>query len=97
MQNTTQMIPQQMQRLIGSSICAHVKDRRVMDWQPIDTAPFGRDVYLSVIEGDKIYPLVFLCRRTESGWLHALTGKPVRINPTHWCLGEALMESRNSP
>jgi hypothetical protein len=54
------------------------------DWHPISTAPFDRDLQLSVIEGGEVYPLVFPCRRTESGWVNAATRKLVFVNPTHW-------------
>jgi hypothetical protein len=54
------------------------------DWQPIATAPLDRDLWLSVIENGEVYELVFPCRRGEHGWIHARTGKPVFIDPTHW-------------
>ncbi len=43
-----------------------------MDWQPIDTAPFDRDVELAVI--DK-HPLVFPCQRVVGGWVNAESKK----------------------
>lgn len=54
------------------------------DWQPIATAPFDRDLQLSVIENDEVYELAFPCRRQEDGWVHARTGKLVFVDPTHW-------------
>ena len=54
------------------------------DWHPISTAPFDRDLQLSVHEGGEVYSLVFPCRRTEGGWVHGLTGKLVFADPTHW-------------
>lgn len=54
------------------------------NWQPISTAPFDRDLELSVIENEKVYPLVFPCRRAMNGWVHASTGQLVRVDPTHW-------------
>ncbi len=54
------------------------------DWHPIATAPFDRDLQLSVIEKGEVYQLVFPCRRTESSWIQASTGKPVLVDPTHW-------------
>jgi hypothetical protein len=56
----------------------------MLDWQPISTAPFDRDVQLSVIDGEDVYALVFPCRRKEDGWIEAKTGKPVFVRPTHW-------------
>ncbi len=54
------------------------------NWHPISTAPFDRDLHLSVIENGEIYSLAFPCRRTASAWVHAATGKPVLVDPTHW-------------
>jgi hypothetical protein len=54
------------------------------EWHPISTAPFDRDLQLSVIEKGEMYSLAFPCRRTQSGWVHASTGKPVFVDPTHW-------------
>jgi len=54
------------------------------DWLPISKAPFDRELHLSVIEKGEVYSLVFPCRRTASGWVHAATGKPVLVDPTHW-------------
>jgi hypothetical protein len=59
-----------------------LQDRHV--WQPIATAPFDRDLQLSVIENGEVYSLVFACRRTQSGWLDAATKKSVFVDPTHW-------------
>ena len=54
------------------------------EWQPISTAPFGRNLQLSVIERGEVYPLVFPCRRTDSGWVNILTGGRVSVDPSHW-------------
>ena len=56
----------------------------MLDWQPIVTAPFGSDLQLSVIENAEVYALVFPCRRTQDGWVHAKTGRLVLVRPTHW-------------
>ena len=53
-------------------------------WQPIATAPFDRELELSVIENGEVYALVFSCRRTEFGWVDGSTKKPVLVEPTHW-------------
>jgi hypothetical protein len=56
-----------------------------MDWKPIDTAPFDRDVELAVINGDGKQALTFPCRRTIGGWVNAVTKKQLYfILPTHW-------------
>lgn len=52
-------------------------------WQPIGSAPFDRDLQLSVIEGDEVHSLVFPCRRTVWGWVNR-TGERVEVSPSHW-------------
>lgn len=56
----------------------------MLDWHPIGTAPFDRDLQLSVIEGGEVHSLVFPCRQAQSGWMHGSTGQPVAVDPTHW-------------
>ncbi len=55
-------------------------------WQEISTAPFNRDLELAVIEGDRVYALVFACRRTASGWFKVPSSERVVVSPTHWRL-----------
>jgi hypothetical protein len=55
-----------------------------MDWQPIASAPFDRDLELAVIEGDGQHALVFPCRRIFGGWINAQTKKRIDVRPTHW-------------
>ena len=52
------------------------------NWQPIESAPFDRELQLSVIEGE-VHALVFPCRRTEAGWISG-SGKAVEVSPSHW-------------
>jgi hypothetical protein len=54
------------------------------DWQPIASAPFDRDIQVSVIEKGEVHALVIPCRRTQNGWQHASTRGPLFIDPTHW-------------
>jgi hypothetical protein len=54
------------------------------DWQPISSAPFDRDIQVSVIESGEVHVLVVPCRRTQSGWLRASTSTQLFIDPTHW-------------
>jgi hypothetical protein len=53
-------------------------------WQPVASAPFDRDLELSVIENGEVYSLAFSCRRTEFGWVEGRTRKSVLVDPTHW-------------
>ncbi len=60
-------------------------DEFIMDWKPIDTAPFDRDVELAVIDADGKHALTFPCRRTIGGWVNAVTKKQLYfVLPTHW-------------
>jgi len=56
-----------------------------MDWQPIATAPFDRDLELAVINYDGIHTLVFPCRRILGSWINSETKKRINnLRPTHW-------------
>lgn len=48
------------------------------------TAPYDRDLQLAVIDADRLYALVFPCRRVVSGWLKSGTKERVEVHPTHW-------------
>ncbi|MGP0090679.1 MAG: hypothetical protein ACLPKB_12080 [Xanthobacteraceae bacterium] len=53
-------------------------------WQPISTAPYGRDLELAVVESDGPHALVFPCRRALDGWINAQTKERVDVHPSHW-------------
>jgi hypothetical protein len=53
-------------------------------WETIATAPYDRDLELAVIEGDRVHPLVFACRRAPDGWVKVSTHERVAVSPTHW-------------
>jgi hypothetical protein len=53
-------------------------------WNPILSAPFGRDLELAVFDEDGEHALIFPCRRVREGWKNATTGARVDIRPTHW-------------
>ncbi len=55
-----------------------------MEWKPISTAPFDRDLELAVIGYDGPHSLVFPCRRVLNGWVSAETKKLIDVRPTHW-------------
>jgi hypothetical protein len=53
-------------------------------WEKIATAPYDRDLEVAVVEGDRLHPLVFACRRLPNGWVKVSTRERVVISPTHW-------------
>jgi hypothetical protein len=54
----------------------------VLDWQPIATAPFDRDLGLAVFDtAGGAHALVFPCRRLIQHWTQAKTKD---VHPTHW-------------
>ena len=55
-----------------------------MDWQPVETAPYDRDLELAVIDPTGAHALIFPCRRAEYGWCHARTRERADVRPTHW-------------
>ena len=56
-----------------------------MDWNPINSAPFDREVELAVIDGQGEHALIFPCRRVDGAWVDAQTNRQLyHILPTHW-------------
>jgi hypothetical protein len=55
-----------------------------MNWEPISTAPFNRELELAVIDREGPHALSFACRRIGSGWIDAKTRQTIEVNPTHW-------------
>jgi hypothetical protein len=56
-----------------------------MEWMPINTAPFDRDVELAVIDREGVHTLSFRCLRTADGWINALSHRQLyHVRPTHW-------------
>ena len=54
-----------------------------MEWKPISTAPFDRDLELAVIHSG-VHALVFPCRRILSGWIKSETKEQIEVRPTDW-------------
>jgi hypothetical protein len=54
-----------------------------MEWNPISTAPFDRDLELAVM-GSEPHALAFPCRRILGGWVKAETKERIGVYPTHW-------------
>jgi hypothetical protein len=57
-----------------------------MQWKPINTAPFDRNLELAVIDSGGTHLISFPCRRVaDNDWLDVETNKRVYyIHPTHW-------------
>jgi hypothetical protein len=64
--------------------CPHNAIRCIMDWNPITSAPFERDIELAVLDQNGEHLVAFACRRGADGWLTARSNRPVDIHPTHW-------------
>ena len=58
-------------------------------WEDISTAPYECDLELAVVDGNRVHPLIFACRRTASGWTKASSRERVMVSPTHWRLWSA--------
>jgi hypothetical protein len=57
----------------------------IVEWQPISTAPFDRDLELAVIDGDGEHALVFPCHHiADGGWIRTATRQRIDVRPTHW-------------
>ena len=55
-----------------------------MEWAPISTAPFDRELELAVLDKDGAHALAFACRRVAGGWINAHTKHRIDVRPTHW-------------
>lgn len=52
-------------------------------WRDIETAPFGRELELAIIDGE-MRAVGGFCLRHGDDWLDAETLKPVKATATHW-------------
>ena len=56
-----------------------------MEWKPIATAPFDRELEVAIIDYNGTHALAFPCRRFLHGWINAETKKLLdNLRPTHW-------------
>jgi hypothetical protein len=62
-----------------AALQAHLKQ-----WEPIASAPFGRELELAVLDDDGAHALAFACRRAADGWIDARTRHQIDVRPTHW-------------
>jgi hypothetical protein len=51
------------------------------DWNLIKSAPYDREIELTVMVRGKIVPLGFACRRVVGGWIKTENRKWLEINP----------------
>ncbi len=65
---------------LGHQLPNHV----IVEWQPIETAPYDVDLALAVIDHEGVHALVFPCRRIPAGWLKSENNRWVGVDPTHW-------------
>lgn len=56
----------------------------LLEWQHVSSAPFARDLELSVIDGHGTHSLVFPCRRIIGGWMKVESEERIDVHPTHW-------------
>jgi hypothetical protein len=63
-------------------------------WERLSSAPYDRDLEVAVIEGSRVHPLVFACRRTPGGWINVATQQRVTVSPTHWRVWAAGLDRR---
>jgi hypothetical protein len=66
-----------------------VDSSSIMEWKPIDTAPFDRDLELAVIDSRGTRLVAFACRRLtdnswlDNSWLDVETNKRVCLHTPH--------------
>jgi len=55
-------------------------------WLPVSIPPPDGDLEVCVIEQGEVHALIYACRKSEAGWVHAVTNSRIDIRPTHWRL-----------
>lgn len=53
-------------------------------WNPIVSAPLGRNIELAIIDENGLRSLISPCEKQLAGWRDPLTGALVEVHPTHW-------------
>ena len=53
-------------------------------WNSVATAPNDRQVQVQVADNFGDYPLPFLCKLTDAGWVRVDTNEPLALTPTGW-------------
>jgi hypothetical protein len=67
-------------------------------WKLSDAAPLGVALQVQVTDGTgDFYVLPFPCKLTAAGWVNAITGTALAVDPTYWKLHvETLPRSRRA-
>lgn len=65
-------------------------------WHPINSAPYGVELELAIIddEGEHVYELP--SRRAVNGWIDAKWQSAIYFKPTHWRQWKAKRKSHKS-
>lgn len=61
-----------------------LQEERLVGWHPISTSLPDLPLQLCVIDAQGIHVLRFPCRRTETGWVNAVTNSQILFSATHW-------------
>jgi hypothetical protein len=80
-------------------IFARMSMRNTLDryWKLADAAPLGIALQVQVTYGaGDFYVLPFPCRLTAAGWVNAITGTALVVNPTYWKLHVETLPSRRA-
>jgi hypothetical protein len=57
----------------------------VIEWQPVSSAPFDRDLEVRLSDGLGRYSLLYPCRLVaDKGWVNALSGTALAAGPIEW-------------
>jgi hypothetical protein len=66
-------------------------------WKLAEDAPLGIALQVQVTNGSgDFYVLPFPCRLTAAGWVSAVTGTALVVNPTYWKLHVETLPSKRA-
>jgi hypothetical protein len=78
---------------------ARMSMRNTLDryWKLAEDAPLGIALQVQVTDGSgDFYVLPFPCRLTAAGWVNAITGAALVVNPAYWKLHVETLPSRRA-